>query len=73
MISKEQYYFLRNQSAFCQFSIEQFDQLAQGFDFGKFPRISSFSLLGIAENISLFCKRDMLGLSSLTRPIPILI
>ena len=46
MISKEQYYFLRNQPAFCQFTIEQFDQLAQAARFRKIPKDQLFFFAG---------------------------
>lgn len=72
MISKEQYYFLRNQPAFCQFTIEQFDQLAQAARFRKIPKDQLFFLPETLENISLSCRRAMPGLSSLIRRIPIL-
>lgn len=46
MISQEQYFFLRKQSAFAQFTIEQFDQLAQAARFRKIPKDQLFFFAG---------------------------
>lgn len=46
MISKEQYFFLRNQPAFSQFTIDQFDQLAQEARFRSIPKDQVFFFAG---------------------------
>lgn len=46
MISKEQYYFLREQPAFKQFTIDQFDQLAREARFRSIPKDQLFFFAG---------------------------